>query len=189
MPFIKEYFTRHAFQSMDTASFVAYLRRELLDQHPGLETQLHLDAWINGPGIPAGAPPVASARFGAVDEARRQWLAGTPAAELPTADWSSHEWVYFLQGLLSQPGAEQLTELDQAFGFTSFRQLGNPGRVVSAGAGRRLRAGRRGAASVFSARGAAQVSGAALQGPTGHARRHRAGPPPLTPRPGPTTTP
>ena len=117
--FIEEYFTRHAFQSMDTASFVAYLRRELLDRHPGLEAQLHLDAWINGPGLPAGAPPAASARFEAVEAARRQWRAGTPAAELPTTDWSSHEWVHFLQSLPSPAGAEQLAELDEAFGFTS----------------------------------------------------------------------
>ena len=117
--FIKEYFTRHAFQSMDTASFVLYLRRELLNQHPGLEAQLHLDAWINGPGLPAGAPPVGSARFGAVVEVRRRWLAGTPAAALPTTNWSSHEWVHFLQGLPAPLGPQQLAELDAAFGFTS----------------------------------------------------------------------
>ena len=117
--FIKEYFARHAFQSMDTASFVAYLRRELLDPHPGLEAQLHLDAWLNGPSLPVGAPPVASARFGAVEEARQQWLAGTPAAALPTADWSSHEWVHFLQGLPVPTGAAQLAALDQTFGFTA----------------------------------------------------------------------
>ena len=117
--FITAYFTRHAFQSMDTAAFVTYLRRELLDPHPGLEARLHLDAWLNGPGLPAGAPPVASARFGAVEQARRQWRAGTPAAELPTTDWSSHEWVHFLQGLPSPTSTAQLAELDAAFGFTA----------------------------------------------------------------------
>jgi len=70
--FIKEYFNRHAFQSMDTASFITYLRSELLDKEPGLEERLQLDAWINGPGIPAIAPPVASARFAAVDQARQR---------------------------------------------------------------------------------------------------------------------
>ncbi|MBT9394653.1 M1 family metallopeptidase [Hymenobacter sp. NST-14] len=116
--FIKEYFARHSFQSMDTASFLDYLRRELLDPEPGLEEKLQLDAWINGPGIPAGAPPVASERFAAVKAALRHWQNGTAAAELPTAAWSSHEWVHFLHGLPAGLSAAQLAELDAAFGFT-----------------------------------------------------------------------
>ncbi|MCC2546319.1 M1 family metallopeptidase [Hymenobacter sp. BT175] len=117
--FIKEYFARHSFQSMDTASFVTYLRRELLDQEPGLEDRLQLDAWINGPGIPAGAPPVSSERFAAVEAALQQWQQGTPARELTLADWSSHEWVHFLQGLPADLSLAQLQELDDAFTFTS----------------------------------------------------------------------
>ncbi|RYU81306.1 M1 family metallopeptidase [Hymenobacter persicinus] len=121
--FIKEYFARHSFQSMDTASFVAYLRRELLDREPGLEDKLQLDAWINGPGIPTVAPPVSSARFAAVEEALRNWQQGTPAALLPdVASWSSHEWVHFLHGLPKQLTPAQLQDLDKAFGFT---QSGN----------------------------------------------------------------
>ncbi|WP_139921511.1 M1 family metallopeptidase [Hymenobacter sp. DG01] len=116
--FIKEYFARHSFRSMDTASFVLYLRQELLDQHPGLEEQLQLDAWIQGPGLPAVAPPVSASRFTAVTEALRQWQDGTPAAALDTTSWSSHEWVHFLQGLPPGLTTAQLTELDTTFGFT-----------------------------------------------------------------------
>ncbi|OUJ71791.1 M1 family metallopeptidase [Hymenobacter crusticola] len=116
--FIKEYFTRHSFQSMDTASFVAYLRRELLDQEPTLEERLQLDAWINGPGIPQVAPPVVSERFAAVEEALAQWQHGTPAAHLATTHWSSHEWLHFLHGLPQPLTSEQLAELDVVFGFT-----------------------------------------------------------------------
>jgi aminopeptidase N len=117
--FIKEYFARFSFQSMDTVSFVAYLRRELLDKEPGLEQQLQLEAWVNGPGIPAVAPPVSSERFGAVEAALQNWQQGTPAATLPTAAWSSHEWVHFLHGLPQNLSEAQLTELDAAFGFTN----------------------------------------------------------------------
>ncbi|GAB3222572.1 M1 family metallopeptidase [Hymenobacter seoulensis] len=117
--FIKEYFARHSFRSMDTASFVQYLRQELLAQHPGLEEQLQLDAWINGPGIPAVAPPVSASRFEAVDEALRLWQAGTPAAALLTSSWSSHEWVHFLHGLPASLPAEKQGELDAAFQLTN----------------------------------------------------------------------
>jgi leukotriene-A4 hydrolase len=120
--FIKDYFARHSFQSMDTASFVAYLRRELLDQEPGLEQKLQLDAWINGPGIPAVAPPVSSARFAAVEAALREWQQATPASALAVADWSSHEWVHFLHGLPRPLSTEQVQELDSTFTFT---QSGN----------------------------------------------------------------
>jgi len=120
--FIKEYFARHSFQSMDTASFLTYLRQELLDKHPGLEERVQLDAWINGPGIPAVAPPVSSERFVAVEKAQRAWQSGTPAPALATADWSSHEWVHFLHGLPAALSPAQLAELDAAFGFT---QSGN----------------------------------------------------------------
>ncbi|RSK44600.1 M1 family metallopeptidase [Hymenobacter perfusus] len=120
--FIKEYFARHSFQSMDTASFLTYLRQELLDKHPGLAERIQLDAWINGPGIPAVAPPVSSERFAAVEKAQRAWQSGTPAPALATADWSSHEWVHFLHGLPATLSPAQLAELDAAFGFT---QSGN----------------------------------------------------------------
>ncbi|TGE24154.1 M1 family peptidase [Hymenobacter aquaticus] len=116
--FIKEYFARFSFQSMDTDSFVAYLRRELLDREPGLEARLQLDAWINGPGIPAGAPPVSSERFASVEAALQSWQQGTAASTLPTTGWSSHEWVHFLHGLPKSLSAAQLSELDEAFGFT-----------------------------------------------------------------------
>ena len=117
--FIKQYFARHSFQSMDTLSFVTYLRRELLDKQAGLEDKLQLDAWVNGPGIPAVAPPVSSARFEAVEEVLHNWQHGAPANELHTANWSSHEWVHFLHGLpAAAPTLEKLAELDAAFGFT-----------------------------------------------------------------------
>jgi aminopeptidase N len=120
--FIKQYFAQHSFQSMDTASFVAYLRRELLDPEPGLEEKLQLDAWINGPGIPSVAPPVESERFAAVEATRRRWLRGTTALDLVVSEWSTHEWVHFIQGLPTDLSRGQIAELDAAFELT---QSGN----------------------------------------------------------------
>jgi aminopeptidase N len=116
--FIKEYFARHRFQSMDTASFLAYLRRQLLNQHSGLEEKLQLSAWVDAPGIPTVAPPVTSERFTLVEQARQDWLDGTPATLLSTKGWSSHEWVHFLQGLPDPLSSDKLAELDAAFQLT-----------------------------------------------------------------------
>ncbi|MFD2719990.1 M1 family metallopeptidase [Hymenobacter monticola] len=119
--FIKEYFARFSFQAMDTATFLHYLRAELLDHEPGLEGNLNLAAWVDGPGLPSNAPPVSSRRFDAVDQSLIQLQGGAaPAALLPsTADWSSHEWVHFLHGLPATLSAEQLAALDAAFHFTA----------------------------------------------------------------------
>ena len=119
--FIKEYFARFSFQAMDTATFLHYLRAELLDKEPGLEARLNLAAWVEGPGLPANAPAVTSRRFEAVDQALARLQSGTaPAALLPgTAAWSSHEWVHFLHGFPPRFSAEQLAAVDAAFQLTA----------------------------------------------------------------------
>lgn len=119
--FVKKYFARFSFQAMDTASFLHYLRAELLDAEPGLEASLNLAAWVHGPSLPSNAPTVASSRFAVVDRALSKLQnSNAPASLLPaTADWSSHEWVHFLHGLPATLTAEQLTGLDAAFGFTN----------------------------------------------------------------------
>ena len=119
--FIKEYFARFSFQSMDTATFIAYLTQQLLDPTPGLAERLHLAAWIDGPGLPANAPVTHSTRFEAVAAALARLAAGTaPADLLPiTTAWSSHEWVHFLQGLPPVLTAADLGALDAAFHFTA----------------------------------------------------------------------
>ncbi|WP_426058979.1 M1 family metallopeptidase [Hymenobacter sp. B1770] len=119
--FIKEYFARFSFQAMDTATFLNYLRSELLDKEPGLEERLQLRDWVDGPGLPANAPAVASHRFEAVDQALARLQSGTSPAELQpgTSEWSSHEWVHFLHGLPPTLSAEQLSNLDGVFEFTT----------------------------------------------------------------------
>ena len=119
--FIKEYFARFSFQSMDTATFVGYLHQQLIEPEPGLAERLHLAAWVDGPGLPANAPVAYSARFDAVAAALARLAAGTMPADLQpiTTEWSSHEWVHFLQGLPPTLTAADLGALDAAFQFTA----------------------------------------------------------------------
>ena len=119
--FIKEYFARFNFQTMDTDTFVAYLRTALLNAMPDLEAAVELAAWIDGPGLPVTAVSVAAARFAAVDGALAQLATGTaPAALAPaTAGWGSHEWVHFLSGLPPTLAADSLRTLDDVFHFTA----------------------------------------------------------------------
>ena len=40
------------------------------------------------------------------------------AAQLPVTAWTTHEWLYFINGLPRDIGIEAMTELDQAFKLT-----------------------------------------------------------------------
>ena len=69
-PFLRGYFDRYAFRSINSDDFVAHLQEHLLEPHPGVVTEAEISAWLNEPGIPSFARRAVSERFQAVDEAR-----------------------------------------------------------------------------------------------------------------------
>ncbi len=118
--FLQDYFGEFAFQSIWTERFRAYLDANLLPKKPGAVTAAEIDEWIFAPGLPKNAVLPHSDAFKLVDAARADWLAGKFAAkDLPARDWTTHEWVHFLQGLPAKVPAAQLTALDEAFGLTA----------------------------------------------------------------------
>ncbi|MEM9024448.1 MAG: leukotriene A4 hydrolase C-terminal domain-containing protein, partial [Bacteroidota bacterium] len=120
--FLKAYFNDNAFKSMDTEGFVEHLQTALLGGDAERLAALKVKDWIYGPGIPDNCPEVPSVRFEQVQAALDGWNNGQAAGELNTAEWSTHEWLYFLRGLPESLETAKLTELDEAFGFT---QSGN----------------------------------------------------------------
>src|SRR5215510_294986 len=121
--FLKGYFERFAFQSITTDDFIAHLKKNLLDPNPELAAKIPLEEWIYKPGLPASAPKPQSDAFAKVEAQAKEWLDGkTPAAKLLTKQWSTQEWLHFLRFLPQQLAANQLKELDQAFGLT---KIGN----------------------------------------------------------------
>jgi aminopeptidase N len=117
--YLRGYFDRFAFKSITTADFVADLRARLLDGAGPAAKSLDLHAWLDEPGLPKDAPEPKSDRFARVEAAARDWAAGkTAATALPTADWSTQEWVHFLRSLPDRLPAERMAELDRAFGLT-----------------------------------------------------------------------
>jgi hypothetical protein len=120
--FVKNYFQTHAFQSMNTERFLAYVENELFARNPEQFNKLNVREWVYQPGLPATIPQVQSERFAAVEESARRWQAGTPASQLSTKEWSSHEWLHFIRQLPASLNVAQMAELDRVFGFT---QSGN----------------------------------------------------------------
>ena len=134
--FLADYFDRFAFHSMDTATFLAHLRAELLEPAGVSDADLQLEAWVHGPGIPANAPDFASDAFDRVDGQAAALLAGRPAGDLDTAGWVPQQWVHFLRALPADVPHPLLADLDRTFGFSEQRQ--HRGRHGVAGARDRL---------------------------------------------------
>lgn len=117
--FLKGYFDAHAFKSMTTEDFLAYLDAQLL-KPAGIELETSgIKDWIYKPGLPAGAEVPVSTRFEAVEKALVAFASGSLPQKETTAKWSSHEWLHFLRGLPEGLKADQMKSLDAAFHFTT----------------------------------------------------------------------
>jgi hypothetical protein len=115
---LREWFDERAFQSVTTADFLAFLRRELADAPPAAR-QVDLAAWTSGEGIPADAPAIDSTALEAVERELARFAAGAEAAELATEGWTAHHWIHFLRHLPRPLPAERMAALDAAHGFTA----------------------------------------------------------------------
>ena len=111
--FLKNYFAKYKFQSMDTEGFLAHLKQELPEA-----AKLNLDEWVYKPGLPANMPKVAATRFENIDKVYAEWEGGKKAAELNTKEWSTHEWLHFLRKLPAKVEKAKLEDLDAAFKLT-----------------------------------------------------------------------
>ncbi|MGJ8558714.1 MAG: M1 family metallopeptidase [Litorimonas sp.] len=117
-PFLKSYFNAYAFDSITTEDFLGFMDANLRAQNPDAVTDAEIQEWVYGQGLPATIRNPQSDAFDKVAAASARWSSGDmTAAELPTAAWSTHEWLHFLNGLpdLSQA---QFKVLDDAFNLT-----------------------------------------------------------------------
>lgn len=117
--FLRGYFDHFAFKSIDTATFRAYLQRELLAHYEGKVSAAQVDAWLDEPGIPDFAPQYEAAAFAKIDQARESFIAGdSTAGDLPTSNWSTQEWLYFLNALPEKMDPDTIAALDTRFKLT-----------------------------------------------------------------------
>lgn len=118
-PFLKKYFDTFAFKSVTTEDFIKFLHDELHADNPGALTREELDSWVYGPGLPETARTPKSDAFETVSDHMQSWLDGdVAAADIPVADWSTHEWLHFVNSLPEGLTQAQFTELDEAFSLT-----------------------------------------------------------------------
>ena len=96
--FLKGYFDHFAFQSITTNQFVDYLNKNLLDENSVLAKKVPVAEWIVKPGLPENAPRPTSSAFAQVEKQAQRWLSHQiTVAKIPTAKWTTQEWLHFLK--------------------------------------------------------------------------------------------
>lgn len=117
--FILNYFDNHAFQSLGTANFVKYLKKSLLDKYPGIVSDKDVNEWIYEQGLPTFVPKPTSDAFKIIDDDISKLLSDEMTlAQLPTKNWTLHEWLHFINNLPLTLTQERMNQLDAAFNLT-----------------------------------------------------------------------
>lgn len=115
--FLRRYFARFAFQSIDSATFVQFLSEDL-NQNQSFSAA-SLAQWLHQPGLSAEVLLPASDAFRRISASQQQWLRGeTSLSLLATNHWSVHEWLHFIEQLPRQLSPQQLSELELAFSLS-----------------------------------------------------------------------
>jgi len=117
--YLRRYFEHFAFQSITTAQAIDYLRTQLLDRHPDLAANIHLQSWLSMPGLPESAPKAVSPELGHIRKLANEWSADQiSVADLSTGEWKAQQKLHFLDSLPPNVGFKKMRELDQRFQIT-----------------------------------------------------------------------
>lgn len=107
--FLARYIDTFKWGTLTSEDFAAFVRAEL----PAAALTVDMGAWLDRPGVPAGAPQPRSARLDAVTAL---------CAALPgegSAAWTPTEWVLFLERLPRPATAALCAALDERFQLTA----------------------------------------------------------------------
>lgn len=118
--FLKAWFNEHAFTSLTTEDFLAFIDERLLRANPGVVSEAKLREWIYGTTIPTDALYPASDVYARVDALRADFLAARLTAEaLPVQGWNVLHWTYFLDQMPATVTLAQLQALDAVHQLTN----------------------------------------------------------------------
>ena len=119
--FLRRWFDEHAFQSVSTAQFLAFLKTHLLSTHPGVVSDAQIQEWLHTDTIPSFAVMPKSDALEKVEQARDAWLNGgsVDALAKTASAWSTQEWVHFIDSLPRKMAAERLSTLDRELKLTA----------------------------------------------------------------------
>ncbi|RKE92181.1 M1 family metallopeptidase [Ichthyenterobacterium magnum] len=114
--FLKGYFKKHAFSTITTGDFIAYLNENLLDKN---QVTFNTEEWIFNPGVPSNQAIITSDKFENAEKTMLQFLKNNSVDISLTKDWTTQEWVHFIRNFPKTMTKEQMALLDNAFDFTN----------------------------------------------------------------------
>ncbi|KAM0941274.1 putative leukotriene-A(4) hydrolase [Dioscorea sansibarensis] len=106
--FLKKYIARFKFQSIDTETFLEFLKENV----PGIENRIDLKLWTEGTGIPPDAFEPVSTIYTKIVALANEFKQGRMPREDEVADWNGQEWELYLENLSKPAEASQLAALD-----------------------------------------------------------------------------
>jgi leukotriene-A4 hydrolase len=109
--FLASYIDAFRFRSITTSDFVRFLDREL----PEARTNVDVDAWIHGTGVPDDAPVAKSSRLDRVRSIVSRWNAGMRPSREEMTKLDPNEWQLFLNQIPRAQSPESCAWLDQNF--------------------------------------------------------------------------
>jgi aminopeptidase N len=115
--FLTYYFNDHAFQSINTEAFLAYINKNLIKGDKRLADKIKIDEWIYKPGIPSNIITPVSEDFNAIDAIQKTWRK-TGIKGLSQKIKSTNEKQHFIDYLPNDLTVQEMTEIDKEFNFT-----------------------------------------------------------------------
>lgn len=116
--FLKGYFKRHAFRTMNTEAFLQELKNTLFASDEAGWNSIGVEKWVYQAGIPDNILKIDSRFFDEADQQAKDWLKGKAANQLTTKDFNTFQWLRFFQGLTLPLTEKQVSELDNTFHFS-----------------------------------------------------------------------
>ena len=116
--FLRGYFDTHAFNSVTTEVFLAYLESNLIEGDKALQEKINIDSWVYQPGLPTNSPTPGSEKFTILDSLISQWKKSSDISILNTK-LSTNEALYLISHLPSDITLKQMSDLDNTFKFTA----------------------------------------------------------------------
>jgi aminopeptidase N len=114
--FLNNYFQKHAFSTMTTEKFIAYLNENLLEKN---EIVFNTDEWIYTAGVPSNQSIIKSDKFDNVEKELKQFIESNVVKMDATKNWTTQEWVHFVINIPSDIENKHLVMFDNAFDFTN----------------------------------------------------------------------
>lgn len=119
--FLRNYFDQHAFETITTESFVAYLNKELFEPN---NVDFNTDEWIYQPGIPENCVTFHSDRLDRMNALAENINKGEDIftgkdAKMKRDDRTTQEWQAFIRGLSDTLTPADLRKIDDQLHFSS----------------------------------------------------------------------